>query len=71
MLKVMFAFSLLDHRCGLPMAALPAYRASVPLYGDFNARHFQLGNGDLAGLIVGELERSGAAKMAEGWIDPA
>lgn len=69
-LKVMFVFSLMDHR-RLPAAGVPAYLASVPLYRDFNSRYFQLEYAGLARLIVGELERSGAVKMSDGWLSAA
>ena len=66
-LKVMFVFSLMDRR-RLLAAGVPAYLASVPLYRDFNARYFRLDNAGLARLIVGELERSGSVKQADGWL---
>jgi len=69
-LKVMFVFSLMDRR-RLAQAEVPAYLASIPLYRDFNARYFQLANAELAQLVVGELERSGAVKKTAGWLVPA
>lgn len=69
-LKVMFVFSLMDRR-RMPEAEVPAYLASVPLYRDFNARYFQLGNDEFARLIVGDLERNGAVMKAEGWLAAA
>ncbi len=55
----------------LPVEGLPAYLASVPLYRDFNARYFQLDDARLAGLVVGDLERNGVVKNAEGWLTAA
>jgi glyoxylase-like metal-dependent hydrolase (beta-lactamase superfamily II) len=69
-LKVMFVFSLMDRR-RLAQADVPAYLASVPLYRDFNARYFQLADAELAQLVVGELERSGAVRKTAGWLVPA
>lgn len=69
-LKVMLVFSLLDHR-RLPLAGMPDYLASVPLYADFNARYLQLDNAGLASLLVGELERAGAVKKVGGDLVPA
>jgi glyoxylase-like metal-dependent hydrolase (beta-lactamase superfamily II) len=66
-LKVMFVFSLLD-RQRLPLGRIPEYLATVPLYTDFDARYFQLGNVALADLIVGELERAGAVKKVNGYL---
>lgn len=69
-LKVMLVFSLLDHR-RLPLAGMPDYLASVPLYADFNARYLQLDNAELASLLVGELERAGAVRKVDGDLVPA
>jgi hypothetical protein len=66
-LKVMFVFSLLD-RQRLPLRRIPEYLATVPLYADFNARYFQLGEAALAELIVGELESAGAVKKSNGYL---
>lgn len=69
-LKVMLVFSLLDRR-RLPLAGIPDYLASVPLYADFNSRYLQLGKAELAALLVGELERTGAVKTLDGDLVPA
>ena len=66
-LKVMFVFSLLD-RQRLLLGQIPEYLATVPLYGDFNARYFQLDDAVLAELIVGDLERAGAVTRSNGYL---
>jgi len=69
-LKVNLMFSLLD-RQRLALADMPAYVERVGLYRDFNARFFRVPPAKLAGLLIGELERSGAARREEGWLMPA
>lgn len=68
-LKVNFAFVLLD-RQSMPLAALPDYFDRIGLYRDFNAMFFRLAPAELAELIVGELERSGAVRRAQGSVIP-
>ena len=66
-LKVMFVFSLMDRR-RLAVSELDAYLESVPLYGDFNRRFLNLSNASLADLIVGDLLRSGAVCVQDGFL---
>lgn len=69
-LKVILSFALLDQR-RLSLEGLPAYLARVGIYRDFNARFFRLAPPALADWLVGELERSGAARREHGWLLPA
>jgi glyoxylase-like metal-dependent hydrolase (beta-lactamase superfamily II) len=69
-LKVNLTFALLDQR-RLRLADMPAYFDRVGLYRDFNALFFRLPAGDLAEMLIGELERAGAVKREEGWLVPA
>ena len=69
-LKVMFVFSLMDHR-RLAVDELDGYLESVPLYADFNRRYLQLDRNALADLIVGDLERSGAVRRLDGFLTTA
>ena len=69
-LKVNLMFSLLDKQ-RMPLAEMPDYVARVGLYRDFNARFFGLPPAKLAELLVGELERAGAARRVDGWLTPA
>jgi glyoxylase-like metal-dependent hydrolase (beta-lactamase superfamily II) len=69
-LKVNLMFSLLD-RQRMALADMPAYIERVGLYRDFNALYFRMPPADLAELLVGELERSGAARRSGGWLVPA
>lgn len=69
-LKVILTFALLDQR-RLSLAGLPAYLARVGIYRDFNAWFFHLAPNELAAWLVGELERSGAARRERGWLLPA
>jgi hypothetical protein len=66
-LKVMFVFSLMDHR-RLAVDRLHAYIDSVPLYADFNRQYLQLDRQALAELIVGDLERSGVIRRLDGFL---
>jgi glyoxylase-like metal-dependent hydrolase (beta-lactamase superfamily II) len=69
-LKVMFVFSLMDHR-RLAVNGIGDYLDSVPLYADVNRRFLQLDRTALADLIVGGLERSGALRRLVGFLIPA
>lgn len=69
-LKVNLMFNLLD-RQRMALAALPGYVERVPIYREFNALYFRLPTADLVELLVGELERSGAARRKDGWLLPA
>ena len=66
-LKVMFVFSLMDHR-RLPVDGLGGYLNSVPLYEDFNRQYLNLDQTGLANFIVGDLERSGAVRRQDGFL---
>ncbi len=68
-LKVNLAFALLDQG-RLPLADMPDYLDRVGLYRDFNALFFHLSASELAALLIGELERAGAAKREDGWLVP-
>ena len=69
-LKVNLTFALLDQR-RLPLADMAAYMDRVGLYRDFNALFFRLPPGELAAMLIGELERAGAVKREDGWLAPA
>ena len=69
-LKVNLMFSLLD-RQRMPLDEMPAYVERVGIYRDFNALFFHLPPAKLAALLIGELEKAGAAKCADGWLVPA
>jgi hypothetical protein len=66
-LKVMLMFSLLD-RESIPLATLPDYLASVPIYREYNERYFKQTAAQLADWLVGELEKSRAARRAGGLL---
>ncbi len=69
LLKALLMFTLLD-RERLALAALPAYLESVGIYRDFNRRFFRLPPDALAAKLVGDLEKVGAARCADGWLIP-
>ena len=66
-LKVMLMFSLLD-RESIPLATLPDYLAGVPIYREYNERYFKQTAAQLADWLVGELEKSRAARRAGGLL---
>jgi len=68
-LKVNLMFSLLDKQ-RMPLAALPAYLDRVGMYRDFNALFFRLTPARLAELLICELVKAGAARIAEGDVVP-
>jgi glyoxylase-like metal-dependent hydrolase (beta-lactamase superfamily II) len=68
-LKVNLMFSLLD-RQRMPLDEMPAYVERVGIYRDFNALFFHLPPAKLAALLIGELEKAGAAKCVDGWLVP-
>ena len=68
--KVVLVFALLDQE-RMPLASLPEYVARVGIYRDFNARFFRLPAATLAEQLVGELERVGAVRRADGWLESA
>lgn len=66
-LKVVLAFLLMvEGRIALD--GLATRLASVPLAARINADHYQLEAAALAAFVVAELERSGAAHRAGGWL---
>jgi len=66
-LKVNLMFSLLD-RQRMPLAGMADYVARIGIYRDFNALFFRLPPARLAELLVGELEKAGAARRVDGWL---
>jgi hypothetical protein len=60
-LKVVLSFALLEKR-RMPLSELPAYLAGLSLYRDVNARYFRQSFDELAGWLVRDLERAGAAR---------
>jgi hypothetical protein len=54
----------------LPLAEMPAYIDRVGIYRDFNALFFKRPAAELAELLIGELERSGAVKREGSWLVP-
>jgi glyoxylase-like metal-dependent hydrolase (beta-lactamase superfamily II) len=69
-LKALLTFCLLDRRAML-LADLPAFVARVGIFRDINECCLRLAAGDLAGMLVGELERVSAVTCADGWLRPA
>ena len=59
----MLMFSLLE-REPIPLATLPAYLASVPIYREYNERYLNQTAAQLMHRLVGELEKSGVARRA-------
>lgn len=70
LLKVMLMFTLLG-RTRMRLSELPAYCATVPIYGDISRRYLGLESGALADLLVRELERGCAVRRAGEWLVPA
>ena len=66
-LKVMLVFSLLD-RESIPLATLPDYLASVPIYREYNERYFKQTAAQLAGSVGRRVGESGAARRAGGFL---
>jgi glyoxylase-like metal-dependent hydrolase (beta-lactamase superfamily II) len=69
-LKVILMFTLLDHQ-RLAIASLASLMDDVGIYRDFNALFFRVPAARLADAIVGELERAGAVRRANGYLMPA
>jgi glyoxylase-like metal-dependent hydrolase (beta-lactamase superfamily II) len=69
-LKVMLVFSLLD-RESIPLATLPEYLNSVPIYREYNERYLRQSAAQLADRLVSELEKSGTVRRAGGMLLPA
>ena len=70
MVKVMFAFALLD-RGSMPLAEVPAYVSRVPCYGQVSDRFLGLGPAELAAWMVEDLERAGAVRREGDTLIPA
>lgn len=68
-LKVMLTFSLL-HRRRMPVADLPRYVEAVGFYRDVNAAVLRMTPTALAKLLVDELTRAGAVRVAAGDLVP-
>ncbi len=68
--KVVLAFNLLDQQ-RMRVADLPGYVDRVGLFRDLNAHCLHMAPADLAAMLVGELERAGAATLADGYLRPA
>ena len=66
-LKVVLMFALLDKQ-RMSLDKLPAYVDQVAIYKEFNAEFFRLAPSALAQMLVGELERAGAARCEHGWL---
>jgi glyoxylase-like metal-dependent hydrolase (beta-lactamase superfamily II) len=60
-LKVVLSFALLEKR-RMALGDLPAYLAGLSLYRDVNARYFRQSFDVIAGWLVRDLERAGAAR---------
>ena len=69
-LKALLVFSLLDHQ-QLPLAELPFYLDRVGLFRDFNRQFYRLPPSEMAAMLVGELEKTGAVRCEDGWLRPA
>jgi glyoxylase-like metal-dependent hydrolase (beta-lactamase superfamily II) len=68
-LKVNLMFTLLE-RQRMPLADLPAYVERVALYREFNEMFFGMAPAHFAGMLAGELEKSGAARRVGGSLAP-
>jgi len=65
--KVMLSFALLEKR-SMPLAALPAYVARVPILAELNQRYLGMTSEAMAEWLAGELERAGAARREAGLV---
>jgi len=59
--KVMLSFALLEKR-SMPLAALPAYVARVPILAELNSRYLRMTPAAMAEWLLNELERAGALR---------
>jgi glyoxylase-like metal-dependent hydrolase (beta-lactamase superfamily II) len=69
-LKAMLSFKLLERR-RMRLADLPRYVEEVPIFRDMNAGFLRLSAGELAELLVRELERAGAVRRDGEWVTTA
>jgi glyoxylase-like metal-dependent hydrolase (beta-lactamase superfamily II) len=67
-LKVMFAFTMLE-RERMPLADAMRLLQEIPMYREYNERYLQLPPAELAGWLLGELERAGAVRREGGWLE--
>jgi glyoxylase-like metal-dependent hydrolase (beta-lactamase superfamily II) len=67
--KVMFVFALLD-RGSMPLGEVEGYVARVPCYRDMSDRFLGLDAKPLAAMILSDLERVGAVRIANGNVVP-
>jgi glyoxylase-like metal-dependent hydrolase (beta-lactamase superfamily II) len=67
--KVMFVFALLD-RGSMPVADVEGYVARVPCYREMSERFLGMDAAALAAMILGDLERAGAVRIANGNVMP-
>jgi glyoxylase-like metal-dependent hydrolase (beta-lactamase superfamily II) len=66
-LKVMFAFSLLE-RGRVPLAEGLRWLQEVPLYREYNDRYLQMAPEQLARWLLGDLEKAGAVRREGEWL---
>ena len=66
-IKVMLSFSLMIEG-RMPLAALPQFLATRPIYGDINRRFLKLSAKELHDYLVSDLQRAGALKLEAGWL---
>lgn len=69
MVKVMFVFALLD-RGSMPVGEVEGYVARVPCYRDVSERFLGMDAKALADMILGDLQRAGAVRIANGNVIP-
>ena len=62
-------FALLDKQ-RMPLVGIPAYLDRVGIYREFNALFFQLTPFRLAELLIGDLVKAGAVRIAAGIVVP-
>ena len=68
-LKGLLAFTLL-HRRRMTLADLPEYVERVGVYRDINRAVLRLTPVDLAAMLVAELQKAGAVRVADGCLVP-
>jgi glyoxylase-like metal-dependent hydrolase (beta-lactamase superfamily II) len=68
-LKGLLAFTLL-HRRRMARADLPEYVERVGVYRDINRAVLRLAPADLAAMLVTELQKAGAVRIADGCLVP-
>ena len=65
--KVVLSFAMMEKRT-MPLAKLPAYLATVPVYVELNARYLHMTTAAMAEWLVGDLERAGAVRREGGML---